>query len=372
MSTNRADPARLAPGFRRKECSTWCYAIVAEEPRLDTPIVLDGDVLTVDQVGETIIVGGNFTQVQTERDGEVVDQVGLFAYDALTGEFNENFRPILTNSGNNPIEVRDIEPAPDGRSAYIGGNFRQIDDGAALSRDRVAKIDVVTGQVDETFALASFGSQRSTLAYSDGWLYVGGSIESVRDLATGVDHQIRGLARIDADTGAFDTSFRYETRVDIGHVAEATGIRTVGVSHVDVTPDGTRLVVGHRGAEFFDVTPFRSSITLTSAMAEVYRFRISKSVQTVRISPSSPREPTTASNAPRSRASRSLASQLAQPGCRVVSTLSSRSLLVTMQFTSAAIIALWFTQMLQVPSPATTLRTANRPNSARSTSQTRT
>lgn len=230
-------------------------AIVPERPERDTPIVLDGDVLSVDQVGQTILVGGNFTQVQTFRGGPVVSQPGLFAYDADTGVFNADFRPIITNGGST-VEIQDIEPGPDGRSVYIGGRFTRINDRSDdvdRFRGRLAKIDVITGELDRTFDEGFPGGAAATLDYSNGWLYVGGGFFTVADRSGGatVNRPVRGLARFDADTGAYDTGFRYETRNDIGR--EFNGVRNHGVSTLQVTPNGRRLVVAHRGAEMRDM-----------------------------------------------------------------------------------------------------------------------
>ena len=195
-------------------------AIVGEDVVRDTPIVLDGEVLAIDQVGQTIVVGGSFTQVQTGRGGPVVDQAGLFTYDAETGAFNDDFRPILSNNIDT-LRVTDIEPAPDGRSIFVSGDFLRIDDrsdGVDRFRGRIAKIDLTTGLVDRTFSLASPSARPRSLTYSNGWLYAGGGFLSVQDFSTGstVTHAVRGLARFDAETAAFDPSFDYRSEIDIG------------------------------------------------------------------------------------------------------------------------------------------------------------
>ena len=76
---------------------TIAQSLVTEDVVRETPVVLDGAVLAVEQVGQTIIVGGNFTRVEETRNGRVVDQAALFTYDADTGAFNTDFLPILSN-----------------------------------------------------------------------------------------------------------------------------------------------------------------------------------------------------------------------------------------------------------------------------------
>ena len=61
-------------------------ATVTQTVRRDLPIVLDGEVWATTQVGNTIVVGGNFTQIQVERDGPIIDQKAIYAYDINTGD----------------------------------------------------------------------------------------------------------------------------------------------------------------------------------------------------------------------------------------------------------------------------------------------
>ena len=242
---------------------TIAQSLVTEDVVRETPVVLDGAVLAVEQVGQTIIVGGNFTRVEETRNGRVVDQAALFTYDADTGAFNTDFLPILSNNGGT-VEVTDIEPAPDGRSVYISGNFLRINDrsdGVDRFRGRIAKIDLITGEVDRQFSLASPSAAPSSISYSNGWLYVGGSFTSVNDNSTGqtVTHELRGLARFDAETAAFDPRFLYETSGEnigrqVNNPADPNDERLFGVSDIDVSPNGISLVIAHRGSEFLDVT----------------------------------------------------------------------------------------------------------------------
>lgn len=234
-------------------------AIVTEEVRLDIPIALDGEVWAVEQVGNSVVVGGNFTQVQTERDGPIVDQAGIFAYDLDSGRFIESFRPILATANDAVVEVRDIVPAPDGRSIYIGGRFTTVDDrtdGVARVRNRLALLDVRTGALDRNFAQAGVDALVLSMDIGrNGFLYVGGNFQTVFDLAPGrppINQEVGGLARFDAATGAFDTTFRYNSQEFIGRTFD--GVQTPGVVKVVFNPSKTRLFVAHRGAEIFDVS----------------------------------------------------------------------------------------------------------------------
>ena len=247
-------------------------AIVTEDPRRDLPIVLDGEVWAVEQVGNAIVVGGNFTQVQTERNGPVVNQAAIFAYDIDSGRFLEDFRPVL-RSDSGLVEVRDIEPAPNGTDLYISGRFTSIDDrtdGRERTRNRLALLDIRDGSLDRNFAQAGVNARVLSIDIDRrGNLYAGGNFTEAFDLAPGrppIIQQVRGLARFDATTGQFDAGFRYETVNDIGRPAFPNGDQArltgqpsdanlsinFGVARVELSPDNNRLVVAHRGAQIFN------------------------------------------------------------------------------------------------------------------------
>ena len=236
---------------------TVAGALVPETVRRDLPIVLDGEVWDVVQVGNTIVVGGNFTQVQTTRDGPIVDQAAIFAYDADTGRFLEDFRPTLI-SFNNIAEVRDIEATADGAGVYIGGRFNAIDDGSdgrVRDRNRLARLNLSDGRLDRNFAQAGVDARILSLELVDGRLYAGGNFLTVLDLAPGrppINQPVRGLARFDATTGQFDTTWRYESQDDIGRLDAITNLRTHGVARL--AQAGDNLIVVHRGARMVDVT----------------------------------------------------------------------------------------------------------------------
>lgn len=231
-------------------------AVDENDIRRDLPIAVDGEVWAVEQVGNSIVVGGNFTQVQTSRNGPVVDQAAIYAYDIDTGEFNADFRPLLVRNNGLP-EVRDILPTEDGTGLYIGGRFNAIDDrtdNQLRIRNRLALLEVRSGRLDRNFAQA--GVDAAVLSIdrdASGRIYAGGNFLTVFDLAPNrppIEQAVRGLARFDGTTGQFDTGFRYESRDDIGRPTE--GIHAHGVSRVVFGPNRVSLFVAHRGAELYD------------------------------------------------------------------------------------------------------------------------
>ena len=106
-------------------------SVATETPRRDTPIVLDGIVYSSIQLQDRVIVAGDFTQVQVERNGPIVERNNLFAYDINSGELIEDFAPAVNN------RIRSLVADPDGGAFYLGGTFTQID---GQFRTRVAKV----------------------------------------------------------------------------------------------------------------------------------------------------------------------------------------------------------------------------------------
>ena len=234
-------------------------AIVTDQPRIDVPIALDGEVWSVEQVGNFVVVGGNFTQVQVSRDGPIVDQAALFAYDLDTGVFVDSFRPEIGRIDGVP-EIRDIQSTPDGSGLYIGGAFNTVADvpgGEVRNRNRIALLDSLTGRLDRNFARGGVNAQVNDLELDQwGRLYAGGNFTIGLDLSPDrppIEHALRGIARFDAETAEFDTGFRYETQVDIGRpIAGNNTDRNFGVARVVLHPNGQDLYVAHRGAELHD------------------------------------------------------------------------------------------------------------------------
>ena len=226
-------------------------ALVPQQPRLDTPIVLNGEVWAVEQVGNAIVVGGNFTQIQTTRNGPVINQAGLFAYDMDSGILLDHFLPTLSVNNGTP-EIKALEPAADGRSVYIGGKFTAIDDktdGRTRVRNRIAKIDVTTGRLDRNFARGGVDAKVLTLDLVGNQLYVGGNYGRIYDTDVGrppIEHDHHSFARFDATSGGYDPNFKLLPTTSIAR----TGM--LGVTNIDHTPDGRYMVITHRGESIFD------------------------------------------------------------------------------------------------------------------------
>ena len=110
--------------------------VVSDDPANFTPNVLDGSVKSIQQVGNLVVIGGLFTQIQAFNGGPVLARRNLAAFDATTGAISTTFAPDPDN------EVTTVIPAGDGSSVFVGGNFDTISGATAPS---LARVNVTTG-----------------------------------------------------------------------------------------------------------------------------------------------------------------------------------------------------------------------------------
>ena len=202
--------------------------VVSANPADTTPNVLDGMVTAIVPLGNRIVVGGTFSQVQEAGAGQpVLSRHGLFAFDPGTGAVDAGFVPSLDVSPDPAVNrsVQALAPSADGRSVYVGGSFSQLN-GSAV--DRVVKLDGTTGAADPNFHVTVRSSVKD-LVVSGSKLYLAGDFTSVDNQARG------GLAAVDAGTGALDAN------LDIPFTVPNQGT-TPRVETIAVTPDGRTLV----------------------------------------------------------------------------------------------------------------------------------
>lgn len=196
--------------------------LVTEMPRTDLPVVLDGVVYDSAQVGDFVVVGGSFSQVQL-RDGSIVDVSSIYAYDINTGRFVDNFVPQLARfSGAHP-EVFAVEAAGP-NTVYFGGRFGTVD---GHPHSSLSLVNVATGAVQRDFR-ADINAVVTDIAYDKGRLFVGGEFTNVNG-TTRVT-----LAGMHPTTGAV-TGFR----ADIPNISRGP---ILNLTSSDI------LVVAHRGS----------------------------------------------------------------------------------------------------------------------------
>ncbi len=192
--------------------------IVSDNPVNWTPDVLDGQVEAIAQVGNRIIIGGTFTQV--EDNAGVHNRSRIAAFNASTGTVDPGFSPTLDGV------VTAIVPAADGTSIYITGGFNTVN--GTIER-KVAKLDLATGARVAGFDTPYILNQVRDARLVGDELVIAGAFAAV-----GSDPRT-ALASLDAATGDL-TSF-----VNLEFAGVHSGGSTL-VSKIDVTPNGQKLL----------------------------------------------------------------------------------------------------------------------------------
>lgn len=156
---------------------------VVDKPADYTPQILDGEVDSIAQVGDTMIVAGQFGQVQEVGSSVAVTRNNIVAFNRSTGRLSTTFLPIVDGP------VRAVVAAPDGRSVYLGGAFGSVNGVRTL---KVAKLDVTTGQKVAGFTPPTVNAVVRDLKLEGNRLFLAGEFTVPRTL----------LAELDPATGA--------------------------------------------------------------------------------------------------------------------------------------------------------------------------
>jgi PKD repeat protein len=212
---NAAPPGRSAPQPGR---------IVSDEPARTTPDIVDGTVNSLTEVGDWIVVGGNFTGVQNPGASTTMPRRSVLAFDKATGRVSTAFDLHLNGV------VYKVQAAPDGRSVYVGGSFSSAG-GASVSN--LVKVDVATGDLDTGFTAASLNGQVRDLEVVGDRLYVAGKFTHIGG------HAQRALGTMNATTGRYDPYFG-ATLAGL-HNPGQTGAVT-DVLQISANPAGTALM----------------------------------------------------------------------------------------------------------------------------------
>src|SRR3954452_14460385 len=221
---------------------------VSADPAGSTPNVLDGAVKAIVQVGDTVVLGGSFSQVQAASGGPVLERHNLVAFSARTGAVSTAF------AAGTDDEVSALVPAADGTSVYVGGFFSTVN---GVKSRRLAQLNLGTGALVPTFKAPAMDGKVKDLRLAEGRLWVAGSFATIAGHAQPV------LATLDATTGAYDPymSLAFSQPLRGG---------ALQVAKMDVTPDGSRLVaVGNFGAVAGASRPQLALLDLTGASARV-------------------------------------------------------------------------------------------------------
>jgi hypothetical protein len=183
-------------------------------------------------VGSEVVVAGAFGGVcsperwQYAPCPDTVSADDIFAYNLGTGVIDPNFTPIL---GNGTIYA--LAAGPDG-TVYAGGQFTMVN---GAPHAGIVQLNVTPGQPTDGQTVASFTGQINktvyALAFNGNALYAGGSFTTVNDQPE------EAIARLDATTGATDTSFQFTVANKVWPNT------TLQVQSMSLTPDGDLLAI---------------------------------------------------------------------------------------------------------------------------------
>ncbi len=194
--------------------------LVSDNPADWTPHVLDGRVYQVAQVGNTVVLGGDFSSARNQDSSATVARSNLLAFNTSTGQISTSFVP-------NPNGVvRALIPAGDGESVYVGGSFSRI---SGQSVSNLARIRVSDGSLVSGFNPGTISGAVRDLRLSSGKLWVAGSFTHV------AGNPQPALATVNPQTGAFDPYMSLQ-------IAGVHNGGFTAVVKMDVNPQGTRLV----------------------------------------------------------------------------------------------------------------------------------
>jgi len=199
--------------------------LVSEFASFNTPGVVDGRVEAIAIDGDTVFVGGTFTQIQEPLNGEIINQRYLFAYSKSSGNIIRDFDPVLND------RVLALETTGEGTGVFAGGTFNTIN-GESNRRGLVKIAD--NGNRASGFSARTNGLVK-TLVRLDNTLYVGGNFSEISNT------QVENLAAIDTANGTVlaDLNLDFDGTITTNRAPNAS----LSVDDIDVTSDGSLMVV---------------------------------------------------------------------------------------------------------------------------------
>lgn len=208
--------------------------VVSAVPAGFTPLVHNGTVFAMAEVGGQIVIGGTFTTASpASHPGTVYSRPDVLAFNATSGAIDGGFRPKVNG------KVDSVIPGPKPDEVYIGGTFSTVN-GVTT---RVALLNIHSGAIVPGWHMPQLNGVVDKLLLSHGRLYVAGTFDKV-------GHNVRrGLASLDPSSGKLTSYLRlpftghhnYGTKCNPHKDICAKG--TPRVRSLDVDPAGSRMVV---------------------------------------------------------------------------------------------------------------------------------
>ncbi len=171
--------------------TSWGVVGLGTGSQTDT---IDSEVWAIEQIGNTLYVGGRFLQVT--NGVTTINQPYLAAFDATTGVHLPGFAPQLNNA------VYALQAAPDGSRLFVGGAFSTVN---GVNTSGLAGLDPTTGApTNWSGRIGGYNMVRGLDLVGDD-LYVAGGFTSVAS-SIGSNAASRA-ARFDWQTGAHDPAW---------------------------------------------------------------------------------------------------------------------------------------------------------------------
>ena len=208
-----------APAVAAGAISTAHPTLVSADPADWTPNIQDGQVNAIVQVGNQVIVGGQFLQAKN-IGGNLLDVSSILAFDATTGAINKNFMPTFDG------EI--LALGTDGTSVYVGGRFGTVN--GQTGYKRLVKLDPANGQIVTAFkAKIGSGEAVQDMSFANGKLYIGGAFSAIQGSPR------EKFAAVDPTTGVLDPN------VNVAFTGKHNG-GTGRIRRFDISPDGKTMV----------------------------------------------------------------------------------------------------------------------------------
>src|ERR1044072_8190868 len=177
----------IAPSGPAAAVQTQQDRLVSAIPADWTPNAVDGSVQAITQIGNTVIIGGDFTQVQAAGSTTTLSRPYILAFNATTGELSTTFQPQLDGM------VEAIIPSADGKAVYVGGQFHTVN---GQTKKSLTELSLSDGTAISTFKTPSTNGKVKDLRLSGGRLWVAGSFTKIGGVTQ------TGLVTVNPTTGA--------------------------------------------------------------------------------------------------------------------------------------------------------------------------
>ncbi len=177
----------------------------------------------VAQVGDTIVSGGNFLEIELP-DGAIIEQPYFAAWGMDTKQM------VCQQQFTFNKEVTAVEAGPTPTQVYVAGKFTKVSgsDGKLKSRNKVVLVDLSDCSVVKAFKSPKPKGLPQELAYGSGRLFIGGNFKAVGS------NNIETVAEINSATGAVVPGFSFTT----------SGEYYPRVRMLEMNDAGTRLYLG--------------------------------------------------------------------------------------------------------------------------------